>query len=99
MPSPQPKVGLNTGNAGKGRPKGSPNKVNGQLKDMIMTALDEVGGVEYLKFQANENAKTFLLLLGRVLPMQVSTDPDQPFELVLRWGKDATEGTSDPSGK
>lgn len=82
-----------------GRVAGTPNKTTGQLKDMIMTALHEVGGIEYLKGQAKENAKTFLLLLGRVLPMQVSTDPDQPFELRLSWAKSEDEGTSDPSGK
>jgi hypothetical protein len=92
---PGPPKGVRIG----GRKAGTPNKVTGQLKDMIMTALDEVGGVDYLKFQANENAKTFLLLLGRVLPMQVSSDPDQPFELVLRWGSSPSEGTSDPSAK
>lgn len=99
MANAAPKLGKNTGNAGKGRPKGASNKVTGQLKDMIMTALEEVGGIEYLKGQAKENAKTFLLLLGRVLPMQVSSDPDLPFELLLRWAKTEGEGTSDPSGK
>lgn len=93
------KSGTGGARLGAGRKRGVPNKVTAQLKDMIMTALDEVGGIEYLKFQANENAKTFLLLLGRVLPMQVSTDPDQPFEMLLRWGNSPGEGTSDPSGK
>jgi hypothetical protein len=70
-----------------------------QLKDMILTALDNAGGIDYLTAQAGENPKTFLLLLGRVLPLQVSTDPDQPFELLLRWGNSPGEGTSDPSAK
>lgn len=99
MEDAEPKLGVNTGNAGKGRPKGSPNKINAELKDMIMTALREVGGIEYLKLQANENAKTFLLLLGRVLPLQVSGDPEQPIALELRWATSTQEGTSDPSGK
>lgn len=84
---------------GAGRKPGVPNKINGQLKEMIMTALEEVGGIEYLKTQANENAKTFLLLLGRVLPMQVSTDPDQPFELLVSWASTSEQATSDPSSK
>lgn len=82
-----------------GRKKGAPNKVTGELKDMIMTALHEVGGIDYLKFQANENAKTFLLLLGRVLPLQVSGDPDQPIELKLSWATSPGEAISDPSSK
>lgn len=83
---------------GAGRPKGVPNKVNGQLKDMIMTALEQAGGLTYLTNQAHENPKTFLLLLGRVLPMQVSGDPDAPVELRISWAKTSEEGTSDPSG-
>ena len=82
---------------GAGRKPGVPNKINSQLKEMIMTALDDVGGIEYLKRQAEENAKTFLLLLGRVLPLQVSGDPDAPVELRLSWAKSESEGTSDPS--
>lgn len=61
----------NTGNAGKGRQKGVPNKTTGMLKDMIMAALHDAGGHDYLVGQAHENPKAFLALVGRVLPMQV----------------------------
>ena len=61
-----------------GRPKGIPNKVTGALKEMILTALDQAGGVEYLKVQAVSNPNAFMALVGRVLPLQVSGDPDQP---------------------
>jgi hypothetical protein len=55
-----------------GRPKGVPNKLTQQLKDMILTALHESGGVDYLVIQARDEPKAFLALLGRVLPMQVT---------------------------
>jgi hypothetical protein len=55
-------------NAGMGRPAGSQNKVTKALKEMILTALDEVGGVEYLKRQATDNPALFLALLVRILP-------------------------------
>ena len=58
-------------NAGKGRPKGTPNKVTGELKEMILGALDEAGGQKYLVQQAAGNPTAFLALLGRVLPRQV----------------------------
>ena len=55
-----------------GSRKGIPNKVTGELKEMILQALDEKGGVQYLKTQAGKNPKAFLALLGRILPMQVA---------------------------
>lgn len=59
-------------NAGKGRKAGTPNKVSGQLKDMILKALDKAGGVNYLVKQAEESPNAFLALVGKVLPMQVA---------------------------
>lgn len=62
----------------KGRPNGTPNKVTGALKDMILQALSNKGGVSYLEAQADVNPNAFLALVGRVLPLQVQGDPDQP---------------------
>jgi hypothetical protein len=53
---------------GAGRPPGSQNKISLPLKQMILTALDEAGGVDYLKRLAIENSSAFASLLGRVLP-------------------------------
>lgn len=63
---------------GAGRPKGSANKENKQLREMILQALDEQpgGGVEYLKIQAKNEPRAFLGLLGKVLPMQVQAAAD-----------------------
>ena len=67
------------GNAGKGRPKGSPNKTTALLKDAILKAAEQAGNkvgeeglVSYLEHQATENPGPFMSLLGKVLPMQVS---------------------------
>jgi hypothetical protein len=59
--------------AGPGRPKGSQNKTSAQLKDMILGALDQAGGIEYLTDRARDprTASAFLTLVGKVLPMQV----------------------------
>lgn len=65
-------------NAGKGRRKGVPNKVTGELKAMILEALDKAGGVAYLQQRAVDSPNAFLSLIGRVLPLQVQGDPDQP---------------------
>jgi len=74
----EPKKGPNRGNAGKGRPPGSPNKENKQLREMILEALDRKGGADYLVTQAEQNPKAFLSLLGRVLPLQVTGEGGGP---------------------
>ena len=68
-------------NAGKGRRKGVPNKVTGELKDMILQALSDAGGVAYLQAQATETPTAFLALVGKVLPMTVVGDAKQPLEV------------------
>ena len=65
---------------GQGRPKGSLNKNNQQIRDMIAEALDGVGGVEYLMERAQDpkTASAFLGLVGKVLPMQVTGEDGGP---------------------
>lgn len=66
--------------SGPGRPPGSQNKVTKEVKQMVIDALSEAGGVEYLLACA-KNPKTtsaFLTLVGKVLPLQVQGDPDNP---------------------
>lgn len=70
--------------AGRGRPKGSPNKTTAALKDMILQALDNAGGIDYLADRAKDNPTAFLTLVGKVLPLQVSGDPDNPLEVQVR---------------
>jgi hypothetical protein len=69
---------LSNGRGGKreraGRKRGVPNKLTGQVKEMILAALDDAGGVDYLTEQAEQNPAAFMTLLGKVLPLQVSGD-------------------------
>jgi len=72
-------MGFAKGNTiGRGRPKGVPNKVNGTLKDMILQSLSEVGGVSYLVAQSSKNPTAYLALIGKVLPLQVKQDGNEP---------------------
>jgi len=59
--------------AGPGRPKGLSNKMPLLLKAMILKALDNAGGVQYLEARANDprTASAFMALVGKVLPMTV----------------------------
>ena len=58
--------------AGMGRPKGAKNKVTGAVKDMVLQALGNAGGVDYLEKQARENPTAFLSLVGKIIPTQVT---------------------------
>ncbi|MGJ7039160.1 hypothetical protein J2Y63_002415 [Shinella sp. BE166] len=71
--------------AGMGRPKGSPNKTTALLKDAIIQAAEKAGGgniVEYLTQQARLNPGPFMSLLGKVLPMQISGDEENPLKMI-----------------
>ena len=68
---------------GPGRPKGMPNKATTQLKELILGALDAAGGVDYLTARANDprTASAFLSLVGKVLPMTIAGDAENPLNL------------------
>lgn len=57
---------------GAGRPKGSLDKGNALIREMVAEALDRAGGVEYLARVAESHPGPFLGLVGKVLPIQVT---------------------------
>jgi len=57
---------------GAGRPKGSLDKGNAVIRDMIVKALKGVGGVEYLERLAVTHPPAFASLIGRAMPTQVT---------------------------
>jgi hypothetical protein len=65
---------------GGGSRKGVPNKINADVKAMILGALDALGGQQYLIEQASKNPASFMTLLGKVLPTQIQGDPDSPLQ-------------------
>lgn len=72
-------AGVKTG----GRQKGTPNKQTAAIKDMIVQALDNAGGAEYLQRQASENPAAFMTLVGKVLPMQVTGEDGGALQIVI----------------
>lgn len=70
------------GTPGPGRPKGSVNKVTADVKAMVLEALNSAGGAAYLLEQSEKNPTAFLTLVGKVLPLTLAGDKDNPLEVV-----------------
>jgi hypothetical protein len=87
MLADEPILGPNRGNAGKGRPKGAVNKSTKAIKDMVIEALNGVGGVDYLQSQARDNPTAFLTLVGKTLPLQVAGEMSHAVKVsgALQW--------------
>lgn len=71
-------IGKGGARPGAGRPKGSLDKGNALIREMIVDALDGVGGVEYLKTTARSHPAAFLSLVGKVMPVQLTGDGGGP---------------------
>lgn len=72
-----------------GRQIGTPNKLNGDVRGLILAALTQAGGVDYLARQANEQPVAFMNLIGKVLPLQVTGANGAAIAVDFRWA-DAT---------
>lgn len=59
---------------GKGRPQGSSDKKNLEIKEMLIGALEHHNGVEYFIVQAIENPVAFMALIGKLLPKDVNVN-------------------------
>jgi hypothetical protein len=68
-------------NAGKGRVKGVPNKVTKAVKEMVIAALEQAGGIDYLVEQSAKNPTAFMSLVGKVLPLQLTGEDGGPVKV------------------
>jgi len=55
-----------------GRTAGTPNRTTASVRAAILAAFDQAGGAAYLTKVARDDPPTFLRLLGRMLPTQVT---------------------------
>jgi len=67
---------------GRGRPKGSANKVGKEAKEIIAAAAEGLGGLDRLVSWAKEepaNERAFwATIYPKLLPLTVAGDPDAP---------------------
>lgn len=69
---------------GAGRPKGSLDQGNKAIRELVVEALDGLGGVAYLQDVARSHPAAFLSLIGKVMPIQVEGSGGGPIETVTR---------------
>lgn len=74
-----------SGTSGQGRPKGIPNKDNGDIKALVIGALHAAGGVEYLRQRAFDQPVAFMGLVGKVLPLQITGKDGGALHVEFRW--------------
>lgn len=76
--------GVKTG----GRKKGTRNKTTQLLKDAILVAAETAGQkdglIGYLRTQAVLNPGPFMALLGKVLPLQIQGDAENPLQVIVQ---------------
>jgi|KBSMisStandDraft_5_1062788.scaffolds.fasta_scaffold1777100_1 hypothetical protein len=61
-----------------GRGAGTPNKITRDVREMVLEALNRVGGAEYLAARAVDTPAAFMSLVGKVLPTQIQGGPGAP---------------------
>jgi hypothetical protein len=73
---------VNLTNAGRGRPKGVPNKVTAAAKSVIAEAAEKLGGVQRLVDWAKEDpeneSKFWATIYPKLIPVQVTGEDGAP---------------------
>ncbi len=79
MKNNQPKTRdqIGGGKPGPGRKSGVPNKVTGEVRAMILAALDAMGGQAYLERVAEANPVAFMALLAKLIPSELKAEVAQ----------------------
>jgi hypothetical protein len=64
--------------AGQGRKPGSKNKAGANVAAAILRTLDKAGGDAYLLKLANDHPRVFGMLLGKLMPTQLTGADGEP---------------------
>ena len=57
-----------------GRSKGTPNKIARDVKEMVLDALEELGGTEWFVRQGLENPVAFMAIAGKAMPKETKIE-------------------------
>lgn len=73
---------------GPGRPKGSPNKIGKEAKEVIALAAEEIGGgarlVQWIKKDEKNEYAFWSSIYPKLLPLTVAGDKDNPLVSTFR---------------
>jgi hypothetical protein len=78
-------AGSKRGERRGGRQKGTPNKFNGALREMVLGALSDLGGQAWLRNAMDKNQPAALALLGKILPMAHQHAGPDGGPIIYRW--------------
>ena len=59
---------------GSGRAKGTTNKTTKVMREMVLEAFHGVGGIDYLKRQAEAEPRAFMTLVAKMIPNEVKAE-------------------------
>lgn len=88
------KSGKGGARPGAGRPKGSLDKGNATIRQMIVEALDQVGGTQYLADLATSHPAVFAGLVGKVMPIEVANPAGESFKTQTHWTVEVVEANA-----
>ena len=66
-----------------GRPRGAADAMSLEVKEMVRQALDEEGGVEYLRQVARDHPQAFLSLLARLISTELKASIEGVVPMVV----------------
>ena len=78
MPWPKGRTKQKTGGRKKGTPNIAPGAKSPELREMVLRALDAAGGEEYLIGIARTDSRSFLALIGRLIPAKLEAEVSTP---------------------
>ena len=57
-----------------GRKKGTPNKITKDVKEMVLEALEKLGGTEWFVEQGIANPTAFMAIAGKAMPKETKIE-------------------------
>lgn len=68
----------------RGRTKGVPNRFTRDVREMLLNSLEQVGGEAYFVRSARRIPRSYLGLVGRLIPAEVTGKDGGPIEVQIQ---------------